>query len=215
MIGLRETEDGRELVVLEPDAAAGGVALTLEKGDSAEAGGLEFTFVSEEQIPSLVIDDLPLPDGAEEFGGGTASLQMTGVAYGTAEVSAGDAGSATVTGSSPQLTLSGVNASAVTLKKGESAVRGRYEYTFAGQREFSGIQVKKDRSDYLVWAGAGLLVLGLMLTFWVPRRRLWARISRTGSALAGQAPGHADYRREMRRFAGKAGASIPATERDE
>jgi cytochrome c biogenesis protein ResB len=97
----------------------------------------------------------------------------------------------------------------------ESAVLGRYEYAFAGQSQFSGIQVKRDRSDYMVWAGAGLIVLGLMLTFWVPRRRLWARISRTGSALAGQAPGHADYPREMRRLAEKSGAPVDSAERDE
>ena len=215
IIGLRETDSRRELVVLEPDAAAGGVALTLEKGDSTEAGGLEFTFVAEEQIPALVVDDVPLPSGARELGGGTVSLQLTGVAYGTAEVSAGDAGSETASGAAPLLTIAGLDARSIALGEGEGTTLGGYEYTFLGQREFSGIQVKKDRSDYLVWAGAGLIVLGLMLTFWVPRRRLWARISRAGSTLAGQAPGHADYAREMRRLAGNADASIPATERDE
>jgi cytochrome c biogenesis protein ResB len=81
------------------------------------------------------------------------------------------------------------------------------EYTFLGQREFSGINVRRDRSDYLIWVGAALTVVGLMITFWVPRRRLWARISGGYAQLAGQAPRHAKYVREMRGIARGAGAN--------
>ena len=106
----------------------------------------------------------------------------------------------------PALTLSGLGVRAAELEPGESVdIRG-YEYTFLGQREFSGINVKRDRSNYLVWSGAAMIVVGLMVTFWVPRRRLWARISDGGSVLVGQAPGHARYAEEMRRLALRAGA---------
>ena len=103
----------------------------------------------------------------------------------------------------------------MVLEPGQSATVGSYEYKFLGQREFAGIQVKRDRSDYLVWAAAALIVLGLMVTFWVPRRRLWARISSNGIRLAGQAPAHADFARELRSLAAEAGARPVLTAEDD
>ena len=91
---------------------------------------------------------------------------------------------------------------------------GGYEYSFLGQREFAGITVKRDRSDYLVWAGAALILAGLMATFWVPRRRFWAKITATRTVMAGQAPAHARYTRELKRLACRAG-SAPETLKDE
>jgi cytochrome c biogenesis protein ResB len=95
------------------------------------------------------------------------------------------------------------------LGPGESAEISGYRYTFLGQREFAGITVRRDRSDYLVWAGALLIVLGLIATFWVPRRRFWARITPARSWLAGRAPSHARYARELRALAQAAGAKLP------
>jgi cytochrome c biogenesis protein ResB len=102
--------------------------------------------------------------------------------------------------------VTGLKPQAVTLSEGESAEIGGYSYAFLGQREFAGITVRRDRSDNLIWIGAALLLLGLVATFWVPRRRLWAKISATRTSLAGQAPGHARYSRELRRLALAAGA---------
>ena len=62
---------------------------------------------------------------------------------------------------------------------------------------------------------AALIVLGLMITFWVPRRRLWARITATRTSLAGQAASHAHYTRELRRLAAEAGAAIPEGTEDD
>jgi len=92
---------------------------------------------------------------------------------------------------------------------------GGYEYTFLGQSEFAGIQVKRDRSDTLVWAGAGLILAGLLVTFWVPRRRLWAKIALGRTLLAGQAASHANYTRELRRLAREAGAAVPEEAEDD
>jgi len=103
--------------------------------------------------------------------------------------------------------VTGLQAQAVKLQPGETVRVGGYEYGFLGQREFAGITVKKDRSDYLVWAGAALIVLGLAATFWVPRRRFWAKITATRTLMAGQAPAHARYTRELRRLARQAGSA--------
>jgi cytochrome c biogenesis protein ResB len=204
-IGLRDTDGQRELLILEPD----GAALALREGETEATAGLTVTYVRERQVPSAVVEDLPLPADGGVTGG--VLLQMTGTVYGTPDAAAGDESAEGVLGV-PQLTVSGLEASPATLGEGEKLTLGEYEYEFLGQREFSGIQVKRDRSDYLVWGGAGLIVLGLMITFWVPRRRLWAKISSAGSALAGQAPAHADYSGELRSLAHAAGAPEPDTD---
>jgi cytochrome c biogenesis protein ResB len=207
-IGLRDTDARRELLVLEPGAASGGIALALKEGERAEAERISIAYVSEEEMPFARVDEVPLPEGAPAADSGGVDLQLSGVVYGTSDVSEGDMRVAGPVGREPVLTLAGVDNRAISLLPGESATAGGYEYTFTGQREFSGIMVKRDRSDILVWLGAGLIVVGVMITFWVPRRRLWAKISSSGVALAGQAPSHADYAGELRELAARAGANV-------
>jgi cytochrome c biogenesis protein ResB len=205
-VGLQDTTDGEErLTVLEAGEGDGVVQLSLAEGDSAQSGGLLVEYFETAEIPSAVVADVPLPPGGESAGGGEVTLQMTNVVYGTDETSEGKAIAPAPRGGPPALTLSGVSPQAVTLRPGESLEFDGYRYTFTGQREFAGITVHRDRSDYLVWAGAGLILLGLIATFWVPRRRFWARITATRTSLAGQAPGHAKYARELRRLARDAG----------
>ena len=111
----------------------------------------------------------------------------------------------------------------MTLEPGESAEIGGLRVHVRGQREFAGIDVRRDRSDTLVWIGALFTVIGLMITFWVPRRRLWARISlrrdETGAtpalALAGQAPTHANFTRELADIARQSGADVSGMEDDD
>jgi cytochrome c biogenesis protein ResB len=205
--GLRDTDGDPELLVLEPN---GGIAMTLSRGETSEADGLKIEYAGDSLLPSALVTELPQSEERAEGDPG-ARLQMTGAIYGTNDVSEGDADAAAA-GGETSLTISGLATQPLRLEPGQSETVGDYQYTFLGQREFSGIQVKRDRSDYLVWAGAGLIVLGVMVTFWVPRRRLWAKINSSGTALAGQAPGHADYARELRELADRAGANIPEKE---
>ena len=113
------------------------------------------------------------------------------------------------------MTLVGLRPQAVILPAGESVSIDRYEYSFLGQREFAGIHVRRNRSDYLVWAGAALMLIGVVVTFWVPRRRLWAKITATRTLLAGEAPNHANYARELKQMARQAGASVPEEAEDD
>ena len=91
---------------------------------------------------------------------------------------------------------------------------GDYEYTFLGQREFAGIKVKRDRSDNLVWLGTGLLLAGLGITFYVPRRRLWAKITPERTYLAGVTGHLANFRKEMGKLGAEAGSSDAAQEEE-
>ncbi len=212
-IGLRETEKSQQLLVLEPASSGAGVDLALDAGETSGSGGLSVEYVATSMVPSALVSEFPLPEGAAAADSGGARLQMTGVVYGTSDVSEGDSQTEAVTGETG-LVVTGLRAQPLRLAPGESETIGGYEYTFLGQREFSGIQAKRDRSDYLVWVGAALIVAGVMITFWVPRRRLWAKISSSGMALAGQAPSHADYAGELTELASRAGAEVPSREEE-
>lgn len=207
---------GGKLLVFEPGSGENVVQLSLGQGETGKSGGLEVSYVEGEMAPSLLVPDLPLPRSVGEGGAGAALLQLSNVVYGTGTTSEGTNVQPAASSGPPRLTLVGLQPQPVTLEPGQKTTIDNYEYTFLGQREFAGIDAKRDRSDYLVWIGAALIVLGLMITFWVPRRRLWARITATRTSLAGQAARHANYARELRRLAAEAGADMPGgTEEDD
>jgi cytochrome c biogenesis protein ResB len=209
-------QGGDKLIIFEPGSGENSVRLSLGQGETGQSGGLEVSYVREEMAPSLLVPDLPLPRSLGEGATGAALLQLGNVVYGTGTTSEGTKVQASAPNGPPRLTLVGLQPQPLTLEPGQKATIDNYEYTFLGQREFAGIEAKRDRSDYLVWIGAGLIVLGLMITFWVPRRRLWARITATRTSLAGQAASHAQYARELRRLAAEAGAAMPGgTEEDD
>ena len=207
-VGLQTDESGAEhLALLEPGEGEGLVRLSLAAGERRESGGLAVTYESTVETPSAVVSELPLPP---EAAANNLAFQLSNVVYGTARTSEGDTVATTRAAAGPPLlTISGLMSQALTLRPGESSEIGGYRYTFLGQREFAGITVRRDRSDYLVWAGVLLIVLGLIATFWVPRRRFWARITQARASFAGQAPSHAKYTRELRALAQAAGAKLP------
>jgi hypothetical protein len=193
------------LIVFEP---GNGEPARLAPGDSVESAGLAISYLSMATVPAAVVEDLPLPESAGQGSTGEAYLQLSNVVYGTDRTSEGLESISPAARGPVTLTAIGLDQRAVQLEPGQSTTIDGLEYSFEGQREFSGITVRRDRSDYLVWAGAAMIVAGLMITFWVPRRRLWARISSARASLAGQAPGHASYSREMRKLL--EAASAPA-----
>lgn len=208
--------DDWQMVVFElgdnPDPAR----LALALGEKGRSGGLQYEFASLAGLPATVESEFPLPAAlAGGLAQGTVLLQMSNVVYGTEEASSGETVSVppTVDGP-PTLVIVGLGPNVLDLAPGESSVLGDYEYTFLGQREFAGIQVKRDRSDNLIWAGAGLLLLGLGITFYVPRRRLWVKITGDRTYLAGVAGHRGNLRREMAKLGAEAG-SPDATEEEE
>jgi cytochrome c biogenesis protein ResB len=89
------------------------------------------------------------------------------------------------------------------LGEGDSSVVGNLEYTFVRSKPFVGIEVRKDRGETFIWIGSALLVIGLGVTLWVPRRRLWTRLDSDGFRIAGLAPRLANLRRELEFLAGE------------
>jgi hypothetical protein len=212
----RPAESDRwQLAVFEPGEGEETVQLVLSEGESASAGGLEFVYAGLQAAPAAFVSDFPLPPDSAAGEDGGALLEMSNVFIGTGTASEGTAVEPATGSGPPQLTIIGLRPRAVSLMPGESVEIGGYEYSFLGQREFAGIQVKKDRSDYLIWVGTALLITGLMVTFWVPRRRLWARITPTRTHIAGQAGHLVRLDREMMDLARREGARLDEAEGEE
>ncbi len=60
---------------------------------------------------------------------------------------------------------------------------------------------KNDPGQGFVWTAFALLISGIVITFYLPRRRVWARLSPDGElALAGRADRYVDFEREFGRL---------------
>jgi cytochrome c biogenesis protein len=62
------------------------------------------------------------------------------------------------------------------VNQGASADVAGLTYTFERNRQYTGLTVKQDRGSWLVWVGSALLILGSYLVFFMPHRRIWARV---------------------------------------
>ncbi len=199
VVALQERGEKRTLLIA--DAQDLSRALTLAPGEAASLEGLRWELMAIEMAPAARVTDLPSPEG------GDVLLQMVHVAYGTGTASEG--GRVPVVGGEgpPLLYVLGVGERPLALRPGEAAQVGPYQYQFLGQRGFVGIEVRRDPSTNLVWAGAALLILGLVLAFWLPRRRLWARVRADEVCIVGQGGEREDMAKELAPLLRKAGAS--------
>jgi cytochrome c biogenesis protein ResB len=99
----------------------------------------------------------------------------------------------------PFLTIMGVEGGqALTLFPDEPVQIGDREYVFEGTREFAGIEVRKDPGAKFIWIAAGLLLVGLLATFYLPRLRLWVRIRGGETVVASLAERRGVFRSEMK-----------------
>jgi cytochrome c biogenesis protein ResB len=173
---------GWNMIVYERDDPAGRFALP--EGGSRSFGGLSWTFVEPAGLPSIVAPGVP--------GDRPRSLVML------SEDGAG----------TPYLTLLGpVDGRALTLREGEPVAIGGLEYSFEGRREFAGIEVRRDPGAKFIWLGAGLLLFGLLITFYVPRLRLWARVRDGDAVVATTAERRGVFQSEARRLLRDLGVS--------
>lgn len=215
-----DAENRWQLVVFEIGNSADAVRAVVPQGETIRARGLEFRFVGIKALPALSQSDIPLPPAAsggnsEGVTTGNVLLQMSNAIYGSSDASSGRPVDTPTVSGPPTLYLLGVNPHPLTLEPGQSVAVGDYEYTFLGQREWTGITVKRDRGDRLIWVAVGLLLFGLMVTFYVPRRRLWAKITPERTYLAGTAGHMVNFSREMRRLGAEAGSPDAQTDEEE
>jgi len=89
-----------------------------------------------------------------------------------------------------ELYKSGENAPVAqqTIDQGKPAEINGYTFTFERETQFTGLSVAKDPGVLIVWLGCLLMMVGFVMVFTLPLRRIWARIEtrdgRTTVALA-------------------------------
>lgn len=180
-IGARPPAEGGiwQLIIFETGAAgAAGVQAVLAEGERLDMGGLILTFAGMTSVPSTRVT---LPGMAQE---------------GVAELSSGRDGQT--------LTIGPLAGRALALAPGQPVVFGSYEYTFLGGREFAGITVRRDPGSGFIWVATALFLLGLALTFYTPRRRLWVKIAAGRAAFRGLGGRSAAIEREVKEAVARA-----------
>lgn len=157
------------------------VRLTLRPGEQGQGAGYTFTFVELGANPMEVVQGIP---GMER----AALLQLARDVDGSTYLDVQN--------------MAGRDAenSRFQLAPGESFTAGDYEYTFQGRREYTGVLVKRDPGSWFIWTATALLIGGLMVTFYVPRRRLWVKVTPETTYLAGIAERTAHLGEELERL---------------
>lgn len=111
----------------------------------------------------------------------------------------------------PQLVMQGVSAAEpetgelrtlflVTIPMGmttDPQVTAGHAITWQGTGAWSGMVIRSDPGQPFIWVAFGLLIVGLALTFYFPRRRAWARIEGGNVHLAFLADRYVDKEREL------------------
>ena len=159
-----------------------GDRLVLAPGEAARAGDLEFTYLQAAGLPAVETAGIP-------GDGDRALVAMSQTPEGEA-----------------YLTILGpVDGQALTLYPNQPVRVNEREYVFEGRREFAGIEVRRDPGANFIWAAAGLLLVGLAMTFYLPRLRLWARVGRDETVVAALAEKSGSFRAEIRQLTTKLG----------
>jgi cytochrome c biogenesis protein ResB len=184
-------DDAWELVVFDPQAGSTGAEVRIDEGATGELDGLHVTFEEAVGIPAAIGVDVP---GSSE----QVLAQLVESADG-----------------STSLLLTSEGRPAISLPPNDPVTVSGLTYIFEGEREFAGISVKRDSGAWFIWIATGLLVGGLALTFYVPRRRLWLKLTDTETRVAALAEKSGGFPGEMRKLANRLGVPVPEDMREE
>jgi len=106
-------------------------------------------------------------------------------------------------GTNPDGTPKVVGLGPVALERGEAAVPGGTDFSveLRAFSQYTLLIAKKDPGAPVAWAAFGFLIVGLLITFWMPRRRVWGRLDADGRLnLVVRADRYVDVGREFGRF---------------
>ena len=76
------------------------------------------------------------------------------------------------------------------------------------------VSVRRDPGDTFIWLAVGMAVVGLAITFYIPRRRIWVKVTPTRTYMAGIAEKTTRLGREMRFMGAELGAENVLLESD-
>ena len=185
-VGLTAKDDKTwQLVAFDPKGDGQAGQARVDQGASGVISGLTVRFDKVASIPSAVGLGVP---GADE----KTFAQLTKRADG------GDV-----------LMLVSKDRPAISLAAGEPVAVGGLEYTFEGRRSFAGIVVRRNSGAWFIWIATAMLVGGLALTFYVPRRRLWVRLTPAGTQIASLAEKSGGFEKDMGILARRLGVPVP------
>ena len=103
-------------------------------------------------------------------------------------------------GTNPDGTPAAVGLEPLALTRGESGTSSGTDFSveLRGFSQYTLLIAKKDPGQGLIWIAFGLLIIGLLITFWMPRRRVWGRLDTDGRlALVVRADRYVDVGREF------------------
>jgi cytochrome c biogenesis protein len=162
------------------------VALTLPSGDTVEVpqgsplavDGYQIDYRGADTIPAIRVNDIPGAITDDK----AVAVQMPTDRTGQ-----------------PYLVVSGVDANNLFLQPNSPVLgSGGYSYAFAGRLDASGISVKRDPGGTFIWIAVAMALIGLSITFYIPRRRLWVKVTPTRTMMAGIAERTTRFGRELR-----------------
>ncbi len=184
-VGLTAKDDRTwQLVAFDPRGTAADGQLRIGQGESGAIAGVNVRFDRVESVPSALGIGVP----------GTDQQVLAQLDKG---------------GTAPSLLLAAQGQPPMALAAGEPVTAGGYEYTFEGQRAFAGISVKRDAGAWFIWVATAMLLGGLALTFYVPRRRLWIKLDAGGTHVAALAEKSGGFERDMRALARRMAVPVP------
>ena len=79
----------------------------------------------------------------------------------------------------------------------DPADSGGYQITWTGAGAWTGMVIKNDPGQGIIWIAFLSLISGLVLSFYFPRRRVWARFAEGRLQLAMLADRYVDVNREF------------------
>lgn len=181
------TQDDRtwQAVVFDPSAGDAGAQLRLAENGDGSVSGLNVHFDSVASVPSA--------NGVTVPGSDTPLLAQLSRASDGADA----------------LVLTGAGRPVIALESGQPVTVGAYQYAFMGTRTFAGIAVKKDDGAWFIWAATAMLLIGLAITFYVPRRRLWVKLTGGATMIAALAEKSGGFEKDMRALARRLGVAAP------
>ena len=194
---------------------------TIRVNDPLEVGGYSFHENGFGPAPELLISDAagkPLWDGPVPL-----TDTADGFPYGTLSVPGRDIGLSLLLKQTPdglgivlvvpyrvsglesdgQPKVEYLDGSVIAVAAGEAQVPSGLDFSI-GVRRFSDyvlLIAKKDPGQGIVWTAFLLLIIGLAITFYLPRRRIWARLAPSGELrLVARSDRYVDLEREFGRL---------------
>ncbi len=191
----------------EPDLALQG---SLEQDQTQKVGTIALTWLGAESVFYEVAPDIPGASGdaliaLERFGLARTAEQFDALGGESVQLAVGSTNESSAGGQvgRPSRMILGLGGETgrIELDEGQEIVQSGLRYQFAGPREFTGLNVRRDPGGIAFWVGIGLGIVGMTTTFFMPRRRIWARVTKDQVQLAGQAGHGIDLTSELQRLA--------------